>query len=208
MNFQSFITEGKDYRGKVLDHYKPFSEDYDADDPRCVSWMDGKDNQWKRFAELFKIGTSEGDVILDWGCGTGGLVEFIKEHTLPIKYVGVDINEEYIAMARRRFPERLFLDGDIDQIQGESVDWVFASGIFNVGYTIEEMVKVIGNAIPCARKGVAFNLLKDSQGFVEGFNPQIVIGELFNQYQVDSIISENYTDDFNDYTVYIRKHHS
>jgi 2-polyprenyl-3-methyl-5-hydroxy-6-metoxy-1,4-benzoquinol methylase len=42
--------------------------------------------------------------ILDIGCGTGQLARFVE----PFRYVGVDVDEESIAIARSSFPHHLF----------------------------------------------------------------------------------------------------
>jgi len=44
----------------------------------------------------------EGDRILDIGCGTGDIVEYLP----PCQYVGFDLNEDYIADATRRYGHR------------------------------------------------------------------------------------------------------
>src|SRR5687768_13498128 len=44
-----------------------------------------------------------GEVIVDIGCGAGKILEFLP---LDVKYLGIDISEEYIRTARRRFSPR------------------------------------------------------------------------------------------------------
>lgn len=45
-----------------------------------------------------------GKKILDIGCGTGLLVEFLLENQIPFeKYVGIDISKELIAIAKKKF---------------------------------------------------------------------------------------------------------
>lgn len=43
-----------------------------------------------------------GQRVLDLGCGTGDILEFLP----PVRYVGFDISSDYIEHARRRFGER------------------------------------------------------------------------------------------------------
>ena len=44
-----------------------------------------------------------GEVIVDIGCGSGNILEYLP---LDIEYLGIDISEEYIRSARRRFSAR------------------------------------------------------------------------------------------------------
>lgn len=45
----------------------------------------------------------EGDRVIDIGCGTGDILQYLPHH---VSYVGFDRNEAYIEAARRRFPDR------------------------------------------------------------------------------------------------------
>ncbi len=75
---------------------------------------------------------SKTDTILDIGCGTASLLEFIP---LGTSYVGYDLNENYIEAARRRFGTRgSFRVGAVNEIELESLpqfDIVIASGILH-----------------------------------------------------------------------------
>jgi len=51
----------------------------------------------RRRAELIAPGLSQGDVVLDLACGDGGLARFLP----GLEYVGVDLNEAMVAVARR-----------------------------------------------------------------------------------------------------------
>jgi len=53
-----------------------------------------------------------GDRVLDCGCGPGILLEYLPD----VDYVGIDIDENYIESARRRFGDRgTFRVGTVDQ---------------------------------------------------------------------------------------------
>jgi SAM-dependent methyltransferase len=55
-----------------------------------------------RFVEEF-LRPREGARLLDIGCGTGSLLDYLPE---PIEYVGFDLNPRYIEAARRRYDNR------------------------------------------------------------------------------------------------------
>lgn len=202
--FQKFLTECTSYKEKVLRHYDNYLLEYTPGDPRCVSWMDGRNNQIARFKELTKIDIQESDVLLDWGCGTGDLYEYLNENDIKCNYCGLDINEKYVKMAKRRFPECIWLKGNIEDIEEESCDWICASGIFNVGYHLNEVVDLVCTATTKCRKGISFNCLRESCDFVTGFNPTNLCLRIFEQTGLKPILNESgYTTDSNDYTVII-----
>ena len=66
--------------------------------------------------------------ILDLGCGTGNLPVAAKVSAVD-EVIGVDLNQENLAIARRRFPQRNFLcaRGESLPFAGASFDWVISS---------------------------------------------------------------------------------
>lgn len=73
-----------------------------------------------------------GDRILDIGCGTGTLLEYLPE---SVEYVGFDASAEYIDAARRRFGGRgTFVNRMLDQTsvaEYDGFDRVTATGILH-----------------------------------------------------------------------------
>ena len=67
--------------------------------PVAVGWLDGKQNQAKRFETLLNIGVQEGDSILDLGCGLGHMVEHLEKIGLNVRYTGIDTNKWSIQQA-------------------------------------------------------------------------------------------------------------
>lgn len=73
---------------------------------------------------------NEGDRILDIGCGTGELVDFMP----VVDYVGHDPSGEYIEAAKQRFGERgIFLEGGVGEVDlvSESFDLAVAKGVLH-----------------------------------------------------------------------------
>jgi SAM-dependent methyltransferase len=69
-----------------------------------------------------------GDRILEIGCGPGTIVPYLPE----CEYVGFDASAEYVAQARRRFPQARFVCERVSQYtlpQGSYFDLVLALGI-------------------------------------------------------------------------------
>ncbi len=92
----------KDYANYILqknkENYNLIAEDYARS--RNFIW------------DMEKISTylEQNDKILDIGCGSGRMVKILKDKN--IDYVGIDISEALIKIARKRYPNNNFMVGD------------------------------------------------------------------------------------------------
>ncbi len=74
----------------------------------------------KRFIAQYQ--RSGGRALLDVACGTGGHIPYLQD---AFDYEGLDLDPEILALARRRFPEIVFHQGDMaDFALGRSFDVV------------------------------------------------------------------------------------
>ena len=191
--------------------------------PIAVGWLDGRQNQTKRFETLLDIGVQEGDSILDLGCGLGHLSEHLEKINLNVDYTGIDTNKWAIEQAHEfkentntpmlgvpkayQFREATYIHTTIFEICGR-YDWGIASGVFNVGFPKLEMLETINELLSKATKGVAFNLLNHADS---NFDNDITMEyeiyapeEIVSHLKGDVSIVENYGVE-NDFTIYIRK---
>ena len=169
--------------------------------PVAVGWLDGKQNQAKRFQTLLDIGVQEGDSILDLGCGLGHMVEHLEKIGLNVRYTGIDTNKRSIQQAYQ-FREATYIHGTIFDIQ-EKYDWGLASGVFNIEFPKLEMLETINELLSKSNKGVAFNLLSSSANNslkYENYTPEEIVSHL----KGDVSVVENYGVE-NDFTIYIKK---
>lgn len=86
---------------------------------------------WRDLNFIRKYLKSEGKV-LDFGCGNGRLVDFLKETNL--EYVGVDTSEKLVEIAKREYPTKSFLqiaDEKTLPFGDEEFDMVFAIAVFH-----------------------------------------------------------------------------
>ncbi len=69
-------------------------------------------SRWNIWAELnfFRDYVKDGDSVLDAGCGNGRLIGLLKDKN--INYLGVDISEKLIEIAKRKYPQNEFLVAD------------------------------------------------------------------------------------------------
>ena len=198
--FKKYLTENTREEYYEEQHKRWVDTPYQKS-PVAVGWLDGKQNQAKRFQTLLDIGVQEGDSILDLGCGLGHMVEHLEKIGLNVRYTGIDTNKSSIQQAYQ-FGEATYIHGTIFDIQ-DRYDWGLASGVFNIEFPKEEMLKTINELLSKVNKGVAFNLLSNSANnnlTYENYIPKEIISHL----KGDISIVENYGVE-NDFTIYIKK---
>ena len=174
--------------------------------PIAVGWLDGRQNQTKRFEALLDIGVQEGDSILDLGCGLGHLSEYLEKINMNVRYTGIDTNKWAIDQAQQ-VKEETFLHGTIFELCG-TYDWGLASGVFNVGFPKLEMLETISELLSKSKKGVAFNLLSHADSNFDRDIPMeyetYIPNEIVSHLKGDVSIVKDYGVT-NDFTIYIRK---
>jgi len=111
-------------------------------------------SQQARFRALVEIsGFSNKDSVLDVGCGYGDLSIYI------VNYTGIDLRQSAISVANSKYNDK-FLCKSIYKIK-DKFDWVFASGIFSLGYDewLKDTTNTIIKMFDTCKKGIAFNCL-------------------------------------------------
>jgi len=153
----------------------PYSDDFDrleshysgllrahGDGPLAVQMRD-RPTQERRFQMLTEVGTGPAASVLDFGCGTGHLLEYLRrERGFTGEYTGYDLSDDLLAAARLKFPGARFERRDIiaDGIP-EEFDYVFISGVFNnlTGHNAEFMRDALTRLFAHTRSALAFNAL-------------------------------------------------
>lgn len=129
---------------------------------RALDWG-SRESQQKRFEVLAGIGISEGDRVLDVGCGLADFNAWLMEHTPGVEYFGIDITPGMVAKAQSRFPTVQFLNKTIldEGLPIGPFDYLFASGIFVFREDNPEryLFSTIQKMFELCKKGVAFNSL-------------------------------------------------
>ena len=123
-----------------------------------------------------------GSCILDVGCGTGKLYEFLQPHQIG-KYVGIDLYHPSLEIARQTYPQARFLEQNIVEPSVEfhtPFDYVFCSGALTTrvenNYTfLEQMVQRMDQL---AIHGIYFNFLtkidEDNADLLFAYDPSKV----------------------------------
>jgi SAM-dependent methyltransferase len=107
-------------------------------------------------------GDFSGKRVLDFGCGKGDFLGFIREKDIFIEYCGIDINENLIKLAKKNYPGAEFIAVDIDENEfNREFDIVFICGAFNLRVAgIEESMKgILKKLFKLCREVLYINLL-------------------------------------------------
>lgn len=89
---------------------------------------------WDDFS-IFSPYVKEGMSVLDVGCGNGRLYRYLKDK--KISYFGIDQNQYLVEQAKERYPEAVFIRGDITQLakipelSGKQFDCVFCISLLS-----------------------------------------------------------------------------
>lgn len=132
--------------------------------PAGVDW-NSKASQEVRFRELCKlINVKDTFTVLDYGCGYGALLAYLKQHYSDFNYTGYDISDDMLLTAKEANSAQGILwtntlENDVQY------DFVLASGLFNVRQDVSDVVwlnyilSTLDSLNKLSIKGFAFNIL-------------------------------------------------
>jgi SAM-dependent methyltransferase len=129
-----------------------------------VDWS-SENSQYQRFERLLKyMSLKENDSILDFGCGYGALLDYLKSRNIFPNYTGLDLVSEMLEVAAIRNPE--VANNFISELPpNRTWDYVTMSGVFNVKGEIKVdeweiyVTETLNSVMQLATKGISFNLL-------------------------------------------------
>lgn len=125
-----------------------------------VGWL-SEERQNIRFEKL-TLNIAGGSSLLDFGCGLGDLWGYIFKQGIDIKYFGIDIIEEFVLIAKNRYPKANFAKASIFDIK-ERFDYVLSSGVYAFSKR-EVFERAIVHSFDLATKEYRFNVLVDANG--------------------------------------------
>lgn len=154
-----------DIKKKVSDYYTDKIKRY-GKSSWGVDW-NSKESQFLRFKQLCKIlpdYKEETFSILDYGCGYGALVEFLLPLYSNFNYIGYDISEEMLNVAKASYNQtNIQFINDDNNLQ--PCDYLVASGLFNVKLDVplstweDYIYQTLLNFDRLSIKAFSFNLL-------------------------------------------------
>jgi SAM-dependent methyltransferase len=137
-------------------HLKKF-----GDRPEALRWT--PQGQLKRYHTFLDVAPDlNNKTVLDYGCGTGDFYKFLKRRGIPVQYTGMDINENFINLAKSKYPECTFrvMNIDDDALEGY-YDYIFICGVFNLSVpgVQDDLRNALVTLFGHCNKGMALNAL-------------------------------------------------
>lgn len=189
----------------IFKYHREMLARFGPDSNLALGWRD-KRSQLVRFDALMEINDLNGHSILEAGCGTGDLFNFLMERYPDItSYTGIDFIPEMIDEARDRIisPKAHFWPVSFMSTILPQADYVFASGSLN--YASSEpgyIYRAISHLFQLARRGLGFNLLRHitKEGMLAAYDPEDIIA--FCRTLSDCVVLK---DDYDkeDFTVFV-----
>jgi SAM-dependent methyltransferase len=133
--------------------------------PKGVDW-NSAESQQLRFEQLMKVcNTDIPFSIIDYGCGYGALFDYLLSKNLQFQYYGFDISLQMIKKAKKLYDKILNCKFYIDESDLSIVDYIVASGIFNLKLEASEenwkdyILTTLSRISSLSKKGFALNIL-------------------------------------------------
>jgi len=165
-----------------------------------LNWHDDYSQIIRFEVILDMLGDINSSSLIDAGCGFGDFYEFVKE--FDIEYIGYDIVEENVNIARERTKQKIILK-DILKDELEVSDYYIASGSMNILSRFETFL-FIERCFEHSKKGFVFNLPygKDKSRSFNYFLPQ-EIKHFAKKFECEVTTKSGYLP--HDFTVYLKK---
>ena len=131
---------------------------------RGVDW-NSEQSQQLRFEQLLKVvpDASQRFSLIDYGCGYGALLDFMRSRGMVGEYVGFDLSAPMIEHAAAEHPQSGRFTSEESDV--EPADYSVASGLMNVKQSEPEdawreyCLEVIARRASLSTRGFAFNML-------------------------------------------------
>ena len=146
----------------LVDKYNKNLEKFGVS-PSAVGWVSGK--QKERYSKLFE-GVGDFNSVIDIGCGLGDLYKFIidQKGVENLKYIGTEINQNFIEICQEKYPEANFIlqDNIIPSFNNKS-DVVVMSGLFNTPLDSNDffLKSLLDASFLLSKKFITFNFLSN-----------------------------------------------
>ena len=149
-------------KDKLLSFYNFHLKKF-GDRPEALRWTpQGQLKRYHMLADIAPPAELNNSTVLDYGCGTGDFYRFLKRRGITVKYTGVDINKNFIDLARKKYPQCTFrvMNADDDEVEGV-FDYIFICGVFNLNVpgVEEDMKNALVKLFRHCRKGLVLSAL-------------------------------------------------
>lgn len=168
---------------------------------QSVGWA-SRDQQILRFRVLTENVELLGKTVIDIGSGFGDFYEFLCEtDSKPLGYLGIDISDELLAVAREKHLGKPGVTFDKRQLmipRDETFDFAVASGSLNYSLSkdmydyLEEFVRIYETRV---REGILLNLLSTKVDYMQEIHAHyspVRVEEIFSRYFEKVRVIEDY----------------
>ena len=158
---------------KYREIYKHYEQCFirHGDNHKGMDWPNYLDAQsrYRIMADVIKFCQLELETptMLDFGCGTGHFLDFLRAANLDIGYAGCDISHLFIEQCRLKYPGEIFFQTDL--LDGGAIDgkynFICMNGVFTERRSLsnQEMwafcESMLGEVFRAANHGVAVNFI-------------------------------------------------
>lgn len=177
---------------KLREYYKTWSNNYDNDVRSCQ--YNGPETITNILTKNYNI---YGSSILDVGCGTGLLGDYLFKNKYQISIDGIDISPEMIEIARKRkyYDDLRIVDiFNVTTSQNKKYDYIVSAGMFTHNHVGPSAVENILHFLE--RDGVLIFTVRNS--FAEQSNFKAYIVDLLTRKKIKNftnIENQNYIDE-------------
>jgi SAM-dependent methyltransferase len=161
------VQYGDDFHAQLDEVLRYFHEKLSRHGPTFegVDWKSAE-AQSIRYRQILKIcDPSQSFRLIDYGCGYGGLVDFLFENGFNFKYTGYDPLSSMINTANQIHEQHDLVVFTTNEEHLQPHDYVVASGIFNIKLDIPEAMWIeyclclLNRFNLLSIKGFSFNML-------------------------------------------------
>jgi SAM-dependent methyltransferase len=153
-------------RAYIIKYHKDQIKKFGIDSNDALGWKD-KIYQRLRFDALIGSQNLNARTVLDVGCGTCDLLEYLKQKEIECFYTGIDQMIEFIELASQKNINNIncsFLLGDFWTADLGQYDYVFASGALSYRNSDKQFIyKVIARLFALSKIAFVFNLLETTK---------------------------------------------
>jgi ubiquinone/menaquinone biosynthesis C-methylase UbiE len=148
---------------RILTHHKKLYEQFHSS-PKALGILKG---QSIRFQVACEIGIKNDSSVLDIGCGFGDFCGFLRFKKIKVKYHGVDINDDFIEIAKKKYPYGKFEVRDIESNPiTKKYDWVIGIGISTLSSS-ENIKPILREMFKICKKGIVIDFLSSYVDYKE-----------------------------------------
>ncbi len=201
----------------IADHYRKCIDQH-GDSHLGVDWPKVEDvnKRYQVMLEILQKDRSPNIALLDFGCGTSHLYEYMQQHGYGhLRYAGLDILDKSVEVAKKKYPKNAYYCLDILNTTSDlpMFDYIVMNGVFTqkAGLSSEEMFsflkRLLSKIFLSANKGTAFNVMSKQVDWEKEGNFHLGL-DIISEY-ITKELSQNFVirHDYglHEYTVYVYK---